>query len=144
LALKNAAAGRMNSRHLLAHTKKKLKDSYTSSIRPHATGVLGLKVLVYEVQMSRHLFAHVPVHKEQDSKHQPAKRLQKHFPVLRQIFFFGCENRYSTGCGRKKKIEPSWRLNRVLIESGTVTQQPVRQGFLAQREQERQQGRKGK
>jgi hypothetical protein len=97
LALKNAAAGRMNSRHLLAHTKKKLKDSYTSSVRPHATGVLGLKVLVYEVQMSRHLFAHVPVHKEHDSKHQPAKRLQKHFSVLRQIFFFGCENRDSTG-----------------------------------------------
>ena len=98
----------MNSRHLLAHTKK-LKDSYTSSVRPHATGVLGLKVLVYEVQMSRHLFAHVPVHKEQDSKQQPAKRLQKHFSVLRQIFFFGCENRDSTGCGRKK--------NRALMEA---------------------------
>ena len=47
LALKNAGAG-AELTPLPRAKKKKLEDSYTSSVRPHATGVLGLKVLVYE------------------------------------------------------------------------------------------------
>jgi hypothetical protein len=60
---------------------------------------------VYEVQMSRHLFAHVPVHKEQDSKQQPAKRLQALFFFTTDFFFLDVKI-VTRQAAVDKKIEP--------------------------------------